>query len=358
MKTKLLIFFIVIFGISFQIKAQKKTYYHDSTYYKSYNDFLHLRLYTVYKFNSLVVNSHDEQNNRRQLVYSPNGNINLGFGFNYKGLGINFGFNFPFINNDDKTLGHTKKLDMRSYMYGRRYAIDFGLQFYKGFYLTEFDKVTRPNNPNPPSEIRGDLTINTLGITAFKIQNYEKFSFRAAFAQTEVQKKSAGSLIYGPYFNMVFTKADSSLVPEHIRDEFHISSNVIKGTYGSLGLIGGYAQSFVLGERFFLTGALAVGYGATYGNYTYTTDNGHVHDTTWKGGVKLNGRVAFGYNHGRNYIGTSYVIESYNITTNHDNISMYWMGQFRINLVRRFNWTVKPLDWLLARKREITSSKK
>ncbi|MBB3696167.1 DUF4421 family protein [Flammeovirga yaeyamensis] len=347
-------FIFIFFLVGFAANAQKKTYYHDSTYYKSYNDYLHLRLYTVYKFNNLIVNAQNPESEHQQLVYAPNGNLNLGFGFNYKGLGINFGFNFPFINNDNGTLGETKKLDMRSYMYGRRYAIDFGLQFYKGFFLREYNDINPPGTPNPPSEIRGDMRVNTLGITAFKIQNYEKFSFRAAFAQTEVQKKSAGSLIYGPYINLLSVKADSSLVPEHIRDKFHLKSNVIEGNYGSMGLIGGYAQTFVLGQRLFLTGAAAVGYGITYGNYQYATDKGNVNDTAWQGGAKLNGKLSFGYNHGRTYVGTSYVIESYNITTSSDTIALYWMGQFRFNIVQRFNWDVKFLDWILEKKRNVT----
>lgn len=319
---------------------------HDTTYYKSYNNDLHLRLYSVYKFNNLVLTGNNDQS--RRIVYSPNGNLNLGFGFNYRGLGINIGINFPAINNDNDKYGKTRKLDMRSYMYGRKVAVDLGLQFYNGFYISEAESRSPAAN-NQPTELRGDMSINTFGISTLFIQNYEKFSFRAAFAQTEVQKKTAGSFLYGPYINFVNIKADSSLIPEHIREEYKLEDNIVKGVYGSAGLMGGYALSLIIYKRIFFTGALALGYGLTYGNTWYDTPDGRMNDHVWDTGLKLNARTAFGYNNRRTYLGISFVLESYNIATQYDITELYWMGQFRFNIVRRFDWKVPPLDWIMDR---------
>ncbi|MBB6461279.1 DUF4421 family protein [Flammeovirga kamogawensis] len=326
---------------------------HDTTYYISYNEQLHLRLYTVYKFNELIVNA-DEQGNEN-LTYTPNGNLNVGFGFNYKGLGINIGLNLPAINNDNDKFGETQKLDMRSYVYGRKYAFDLGLQFYKGFYISELNRDNPPNNTEP-IELRGDMKIHTVGVSVLKIHNHEKFSFRAAFAQTEVQKKTAGSLIYGPYINFVRIKADSSLIPEYIRNEYLLSSNIVEGWYGSMGITAGYAQSLILFKRFFITAAAALGYGATFGHSYYETQKGKVNETAWKGGIKINSKVALGYNSEKTYVGGSFVLESYNITTSEKNMSLYWMGQYRFNIVRRFNWKVAPLDWVFDKKDRILKS--
>lgn len=321
---------------------------HDTTFYKSYNNDLHLRLYSVYKFNNLIINSNRDDINRK-IIYSPNGNLNLGFGFNYRGLGINIGINFPAINNDNDKFGETKKLDMRSYVYGRKVAIDFGLQFYNGFYISEYEDSNYEPPNDGPTELRGDMNINTMGVSALFIQNYEKFSFRAAFAQTEVQKKTAGSWLYGPYLNFLTIKADSSLIPEHIREENNLEDNIVRGKYGSFGAMGGYALSLIIGKKFFITGALALGYGVTYGNSDYKTTTGFYNETVWDTGFKINGRMALGYNTNRNYIGFSYVMESYNIATSYDITELYWMGQVRFNVVRRFSWKVGPLDWIMDR---------
>ncbi|NLR92217.1 MULTISPECIES: DUF4421 family protein [Flammeovirga] len=360
MKGFITLLFLVLFCSPITTYAQEEEEIkldHDTTYYKSFNDMLHLRLYTVYKFNELVVNSGKRISSHDNLVYAPNGNLNLGFGFNYKGLGINFGFNFPAINNDDDVYGETNKLDMRSYLYARKFAVDLGLQFYKGFYISEVNENDPIRDPQPPTQLRGDMVINTFGLSSFWIHNYEKFSFRAAFAQTEVQKKTSGSLLYGPYLNFVRIKADSSLVPENLREEYLLSSNIISGWYGSMGLSAGYAQSVILFKRFFITGSLALGYGITFGHYFFETDYGNEKDTIWKGGLKYNARLAFGYNTDRMYVGSSLVLESYNITTASDNVTLYWMGQFRVNLVHRFNWKVGILDWALDKEKKILSKK-
>ncbi|NME72184.1 DUF4421 domain-containing protein [Flammeovirga aprica] len=320
---------------------------HDTTYYKSYNNDLHLRLYSVYKFNNLILTGNGDQGKR--IVYSPNGNLNLGFGFNYRGLGINIGINFPAINNDNDKFGKTRKLDMRSYVYGRKVAIDFGLQFYNGFYISEYESRGNFNQSNPPTQLRGDMSINTIGVSTLFVHNHRKFSFRAAFAQTEVQKKTAGSLLYGPYINFLNIKADSSLIPSHIREEYQLEDNIIKGLYGSAGLMGGYAFSLIIYKRFFLTGALALGYGLNYGNTWYETTEGRMNEDVWDTGFKLNTRAAFGYNNRRTYLGFSFVLESYNIATSYDITELYWMGQYRFNIVRRFDWKVPPLDWIMDR---------
>lgn len=328
-----------------QVDTVKYVLDHDTTYYKSYNNDLHLRLYSVYKYNNLILTGNNQD---QSIVYSPNGNLNLGFGFNYRGLGVNIGINFPAINNDNDKFGETQKLDMRSYMYGRKVAIDFGLQFYHGFYISDYENSKINNTPsNQPSEVRGDMSINTMGITAMYVHNYEKFSFRAAFAQTEVQKKTAGSWLYGPYLNFLNIKADSSLIPIHIRDRYKLEDNIIEGFYGSVGILGGYALSVILFKRFFLTGAAALGYGLTYGNSWYESTNGRVNESIWDTGFKLNTRAALGYNTRRTYVGLSFVLESYNIATSYDITELYWMGQFRVNLVRRFDWKVPPLDWIM-----------
>ncbi|AZQ62176.1 DUF4421 domain-containing protein [Flammeovirga pectinis] len=318
---------------------------YDTTFYTSYNDDLHIRLYTVYKFNDLLIQDRNDRSNN--IIYSPNGNLNVGFGFTYRGLGINIGLNLPSINDDDDIYGKTTKLDMRSYMYGRKYAIDFGLQFYQGFYLKNtINRVPPFPDIGPPQEIRGDMQVNTIGFTAFKIHNYEKFSFRAAFSQTEVQKKTAGSPIYGPYLNILHFSADSALIQD---GDHGLISNVKDGWYTSTGFAGGYAFSLVLFKQFFITGSAALGYGLAIGNSTLENINGNTTEFTIGGGIKVNARSAIGYNNDKTYVGLSIVFESYNVNTPDDYLKLYMMGQFRFNIVRRFDWKVGPLDWIMDR---------
>ena len=76
---------------------------YDPEFVQLLEDSLVLRVFTIQKINSLLINEANQ--GERQLVLKPNENTNLGFGFNYRWIGLNLAFNFPFVNNDDDLYG-------------------------------------------------------------------------------------------------------------------------------------------------------------------------------------------------------------------------------------------------------------
>ena len=136
------------------------------------------------------------------IEYSPNDRLNIGFGFNYKWLGIGFAFNFGFVNNDNDKYGVTKRLDWQTNIYSKKFVVDFYLQYYQGYYVQNPQEVFPEWGEGDDMYIRPDIKSASLGIGAMYIFNHKKFSYKSAFLQTAIQKKSAGSFMMGGHFLM------------------------------------------------------------------------------------------------------------------------------------------------------------
>jgi hypothetical protein len=166
----------------------KATY--DSSYYHSFIQDIVGRFYFSQKFTNPTLKGIDRSD---KLRYLPNTTLNMGVGATYKPLTINLGYGFGFLN-QDKEKGKTKYLDLQSHLYVRKWSFDLTGQFYSGYFLT-------PKGNNAPDGaqyyIRPDMHVTILGLAAYRVFNYKKFSYRAAMVQNEYQQKSAGTLLVG-----------------------------------------------------------------------------------------------------------------------------------------------------------------
>lgn len=203
-------------------------------YYQAYNRQITGRFFLSNKFTNLNLRSDDYV-----LKYKPITSYNIGIGFSYQWLTLNIGYGIGFVN-PSLDRKNTRAIDLQFHPYGRKIAIDVLGQFYKGFQLSESD-----------GSVRKDIRVNVVGATAQYIFNYEEFSYRAAFLQSEWQKKSAGSWLAGFEFYAGGVRGDTSMVP-NARSE---SDKLKKISFVELGPNIGYAYTFVYREHFFATGS-------------------------------------------------------------------------------------------------------
>ena len=82
---------------------------------------------------------------------------------------------------------------------------------------------------------------------------------RANFVLNERQLKSAGSPIFGGYLNAVSINSDSSFLPISLLDEDQKTIDIRSAGYVTLGGFFGYAHSFIIKEKFFISFAAALG---------------------------------------------------------------------------------------------------
>lgn len=258
------------------------------------------------KFHSIELENPDIN---KKLKYEPNGNTSIMLGFNYKWLGLGFNFSPGFLNKDDEIYGESERFDAQFNIYTKSFGIDAHLQYYKGFYLKNPDNFIDWQNDFYPQQ--SDLESLSFGLSAYYFFNNKKFSYKAAFNRTQIQKKSAGSFILGTYVNANIVNSPGGFIPSELSDSLLAYYNLDAYVTNSVGVSCGYTYTLVFLKHFFINASLVPGFG--YRSATFQTyDN----DTKVKGSItgSLNARVALGYEGKHMYSGLTFVsfVDSYN----------------------------------------------
>ena len=175
-------------------------------YIEDRSNLLNLRIYTLVKSNSVTIQQEDDN-----VVLRPNSPVSLGFGFNFKGLGLSLGFGLPVSKERQEKYGKTRRLDIQANLNTRRIVGLGYLQIYQGYYMANPGDFTEWNQPNYPT--LPDMRTLSLGASAFYVFNHKKFSSKAAFTRTQIQRRSAGSLALGLYGNYDDVNSPEGLIP-------------------------------------------------------------------------------------------------------------------------------------------------
>ncbi|MDO4879750.1 MAG: DUF4421 family protein [Capnocytophaga sp.] len=173
--------------------------------------------------------------------YIPNIPLNAGVGLGLrKIIGINLYAThsiFPMRNDSGVSSEIT---DFQMHMYGRKLLVDVYYQDYKGFFREDTSKKFL---------LFPTMRIKQTGVELTYLFNGEKYSARAAYEQSELQIKSAGSFSVGGGFYW------HRIVPDDSQE------SIIKETFenGQIGVNIGYAHSFVINKRWLLSGFFSAG---------------------------------------------------------------------------------------------------
>lgn len=236
---------------SFSLDAQKKQFQNDTTYYETFPNKLNIRLYLSQKYVHLNFPSGTKL---EDLEYKANPLLNLGAGFSYKSISLNLFNGFSFLNKNNKPKGKTKGLDLQLHIYPKKWTIDLLAVLPKGFHL-EPKGVAGAGANN--YYYRPDVKSSFIGVFAYRVPNKEKFSYRAALLQTEWQKKSAGSFLYGGQIYHGTIQGDSALIPKPLSSSYP-QAGLNKINVFSFGPGAGYAHTLVIDKHFFITGSMVL----------------------------------------------------------------------------------------------------
>ena len=197
---------ITVIVFSLQINAQKN-FQHDTTYYETFPEKTTVRLYLSKKYVHLNFPS---GGSAEDLEYKANPKLNLGAGITIKNLSINFFNGFSFLNPNTDEKGKTSGFNFQVHLYPRKWSIDLLYVAPKGYHL---EPKGTAGAPADKYYYREDLKTTFFGVSAYQVPNKKRFSYRAALLQTEWQKKSAGSFIYGGEIHHGTVQGDSAIVP-------------------------------------------------------------------------------------------------------------------------------------------------
>ena len=189
--------------------------------------------------------------------YSPNYPLTLGVGFVVKNtiFGMQLGYGFIPLKSK-KEYGKSKVMDFQAHHYGRNVIVDLFFQDYKGFYSYK--------RAGSIEELFPDMSVLQFGAEATYVFNGNRYSSKAAFDLNELQLESAGSWLVGGgayYYRL-----------KGFEDDAPSSSNTFENV--QLGINTGYAYSWVINDRWLLSGMAKAG--VNFGDATHKTHNGNV----------------------------------------------------------------------------------
>lgn len=227
--------------LSFYSTAQDR----DTNYIQPYTKMITGRAYLSQKYTIFGI---DGAGGFREIQYRPNTKLSVGVGATYRALTLNVGYGFSFLN-PGKEKGKTKYLDLQTHLYGAKWRFDLFGQFYKGYFI--FPRGYGSSDINTFYK-RPDLNVKEMGVSAYQIYNSKRFSYRAAFLQSEWQKKSAGSFLLGGSITYGKIRGDSAIVPAALAADYP-QKDIEQVRYIEVGPGAGYAYTLVWKEHWFIT---------------------------------------------------------------------------------------------------------
>ena len=150
-------------------------------------------------------------------------------------VGVGYlGFSLNVAINPAKMLGKYHDYELSLNSYGKRIGFNFVYQDAKNFTgWHDYEGMERVNLPD------GLLKVKTLNLNAFYVFNSRRFSYPAAFTQSYIQRRSAGS------FLMAFSGQGQHATFDDGEQEMHLKMT-------NIGLGAGYGYNFVPGKGWLL----------------------------------------------------------------------------------------------------------
>ena len=298
---------------------------HDSTYITSFADRFAVKFVAVNKLTYFRIR---DRNNNTILRYRPEYGVNLGVGISYKWFAIDIVFNIGL--REDKNFENSEFFDFQGRVFSSKQFIEASLQYYYAYELGTISGIDE--DVSEISRAREDIRTISFGLQYLYAFNYDKFSLKAPFILNEIQRKSAGSFIFGASFAFFSMNADSSIVPTALTDYFDQKLHLIDFSAISLAANFGYMYTFVLKEHFFLTLGFIPGLNFNLGDSK--ADSREMFK--WNVSYKLKSMNAIGYNSKRFYTGIQLVVDWNNVPIEKNLSMLFSNGSSKLFVGYRF----------------------
>jgi hypothetical protein len=237
----------------------------DTNYVKPpvYKDNIRISTGVVTQHIDLLSTAHG--NDVASSVLVPNVNNNLRFGLNWHFLSLSYTTHIPNYYFNPAVFGSTKYNDFSLNFYGRMFGCEMSYRSYDGLFS--------PNRNYTDAIKRPDVSFLHTGISLFFFGNSKKFSYRSAFCQNRVQRKSAGGFVMIGEFSYKKLKGDSSFIQPQLDRTYYYAEYFGLNTVGFaiMELKPGYAYNFVFkGGKWYICPFAALGGGVSI--YNINTD--------------------------------------------------------------------------------------
>lgn len=290
-KNILRLFLIVTFTLIFQWKVNGQTA--DTTRVKIENGWIE-KMNNKIALDISLNNSYEifeVKTPDTKFVLYPNTPTNLRLKLNYRFISFGFQFAPNFIpgNGDEDIKGTTKSFELGTTLIFKHWFTNLSYSKVKGYYLENTDDFIILQKGDPYIQFP-DLQYKGSTISAGYIHN-SKFSLRSFTSQTERQLKSAGSFI--PIFNFRYYNIDDKSSGASTQETDNIEANIGPG----------YAYTFVIKEKFYLSLDLLATFGYLNTNLTTRQPSGNIVTKQDNFVFRWDGKTGIGYNGRKFYSG-------------------------------------------------------
>lgn len=225
----------------------------DSVYAKRENYVLSARSkLTIFFFTNRYLNGILFTNPGLNTYYFPISPLNFGLGFSHKWLAVNVALFSPRLGTKNYD-GTGKKYDNFNFQvlaYTPRYGLDVLYSQNIGYFLGNYQGYVDLNGA-PEKTPYFDMRTNRFTINLLRIFNPIKYSMNATMIGGEMQKNSASSFIMNTTFSLSAFKMSDS-IPQYVRDQMNPDAIFKNGTFYSIGILPGYAFTWIIKKRFYI----------------------------------------------------------------------------------------------------------
>jgi hypothetical protein len=308
---------------------------YDTNYIQDFRHRLNVSLVTEVKANGIGLLTPDNQ----LLLYQTNMPIpNYGFMFSYRWANFQFTLPVSGLSYTRPDRGQTRSFALALSLTGRKYYFRNFYEYFKGYYISN-PEIIFPGTPPASNLLYPDLESSTYYATFYYGVNGEKYSHRSLLWQSEIQKKSAGSLLIGGAAGFKSIRSPQDILPGPFVEDVNAAQYLL------VGLNIGYAYTLVLWKNF--NTSLAVIPGVNYVNGQYSSNISDSKSFRNDLGINAEGRFQFLYEHENFYSGVSYTLyvltdflgQEYPVGSAHNYLKFNVGYRFRIKPIK----FLKPL---------------
>jgi len=226
-----------------------------------------LMLQNTNTFERFTMSTRTEPSQR--LEFAPNRTVRLGGYFGWRWLILGYTFDIDPLFHGHSAKKQKTEIDMS--FYTQKVGID--LYFRKtgnDFRIKNLDDLFSDENPRPSdlSDHFSGLNIQMRGLNVYYIFNHRYFSYPAAFSQSTVQRRSAGTWKLGFSFTHHKVTLDESAFDERIAALIDESMFFQKVRYNDYCINFGYAYNWVFARNWLLAASVSPGVAYNVTNYT------------------------------------------------------------------------------------------
>lgn len=256
----------------------------------------------------------------QHITFAPKPSIKIGpfFGWRWAFLGYTIDVRHMDLSHSNRT---KKEYDVS--IYSSMLGIDIYYRKTGNDYRIRNISLDGDIDTSPMKNVEfGGLMSSIKGADAYFIFNHRKFSYPAAFSQSTIQRRSAGSVLLGAGYTEHALSVDWEKLNELIGEklgkealEAMVDANLVsqKVRYRNFSLSSGYAYNWVFARNWLAATSLSLSLAYKHTSGDLQDNKFRLQDFTIKN-VNLDGiaRFALVWNNARWYAGMNAVLHSYN----------------------------------------------